>query len=122
MGYDVHIVRTRDWTEAKKKPIRRTDVEELVRSDSELSFSKDSYGTVRDPETGKDITAYAIVWNKEPYFFWDCIEITCKNPPQGVVRKMVSMANRMRAFAVGDDGERYELRHTLFGVKVVTTQ
>ena len=37
MGYDLHIVRTKDWTEAATAPITKQDVDALIAADSEVS-------------------------------------------------------------------------------------
>ena len=39
MAYDLHIVRTEDWTDAASAPITRQDVDALIAADSELAWS-----------------------------------------------------------------------------------
>jgi hypothetical protein len=123
MGYDIHIVRTRRWLEAKQKPITEADVEALVAADGELRFSADSYSVMRSAETGEDVTFYAIEWKAYPYFSWDGIEITSKSPPEAVICKMVGMASALGAMVVGDDDEICAVRKSLFGkLKLGSTQ
>jgi hypothetical protein len=56
-----------------------------------------------------------ILWQGHPCFWWYKDQLLCSGPNEDQQRKLVEMAKSLNAFAVGDDGERYELRKTLFG-------
>jgi hypothetical protein len=48
MKYDVHIVRTEDWTEAASAQISKQDIDSLIAADSELAWSSTSYIDMAD--------------------------------------------------------------------------
>ena len=48
MPYDLHIVRTRDWTEAASAPVTKQDVDALIAADTELSWSTTDYVDMSD--------------------------------------------------------------------------
>ena len=48
MAYDLHIVRTKNWLEASSAPITKQDVDALIASDPELTWSTTDYVDVSD--------------------------------------------------------------------------
>jgi len=48
MAYDLHIVRTKDWTEAASAPITKQDVDSLIAVDSALAWSTTDYVDMAD--------------------------------------------------------------------------
>jgi hypothetical protein len=115
MGYDVHIVRTPDWVDAEKNPITKSDVDALIDRDRELSWSTSDFVDMKDRQTGTLVRYFCIAWNGQPCFWWYRAEVRCKNPKEAQIAKMVTMAQALRAYVVGDDKERYELRRSLLG-------
>lgn len=113
MGYDLHVVRTKDWTEAKKKPILREDVDRLIQLDRELAWSLvDSYNGKHD----------VIEWRGYSCFLWNRYEITSKNPSQKQIIKLAQIATKLNAYCVGDDDEQYVFQRTWLGgesVKII---
>ncbi len=108
MGYDLHIVRTKDWTEAASAPITKQEVDALIRADSELSWSSTDYVDMED-EAGVSTRYYMIAWQGEPCFWWFRDQIQCSGPNEAQVAKLVQMARALKAHAVGDDGEIHPL-------------
>jgi len=121
MGYDLHIVRTREWNDAYKKPILKNEVDALIASDAELSWSKTDYLDMRDEGSGRVIRYWMIEWNKRSTFWWYRDQIQHKNPSEREQIKMIQMARALKAMVVGDEGERYELHKSFFGEWSVTT-
>jgi hypothetical protein len=107
MGYDVHIVRTEHWTDAAGDPITKDEVDALVASDPELSWSGRDWVDMSDDGGNRVTRYYAILWKGEPCFFWRRDQITCSGPSEDQVGKMVEMAASIGARARGDDGEVY---------------
>jgi hypothetical protein len=121
MAYDLHVVRTEHWLDAANAPISKEDVDALIASDSELSWSTTEYVEMRD-ESGDSARYYMIQWNGVACFWWYKDQITCAGPNEAQQRKLVQIAFVLNAYAVGDDGERYELRKNIFGrEKLITT-
>ena len=114
MGYDLHIVRTNDWTDAAESPILKNEVASLIEADPEMDWSStefvDSVG-----DGGEAVRLPFIKWRGTSYFLWDRNQIICKNPDEKLIAKMIKMADLLQAKVVGDDGERYTLRRSLFG-------
>jgi hypothetical protein len=96
MGYDLHITRKENWTDDNGESITPDEWLSVLDADPELS---------RATDTGADTLAGA--WNGQTLFRFDNGEITCKNPDEPTIRKMVAIAQRLRANVQGDDAERY---------------
>jgi hypothetical protein len=111
VGYDIHIVRTKDWVEASSNPITKEDVDAVIASDRELAWSTSDYALEADGSRRYD----AITWNGAPSFWWHHNKIVCKTPNEKQIIKLVRMAQLLGAYCVGDDGERYELKRGFLG-------
>lgn len=117
MGYDIHIVRTEDWLDADTKPITKEQVDKAVESASDLEWSQTDY-VLRMNKEGATTRYYAIEWKNRPCFIWLEHEITCSSPKSDdIVMRMVELANSLDAYTVGDDGEHYTIKKSLFGKK-----
>jgi hypothetical protein len=108
MAYDLHIVRTKDWTEAASAPITRQDVDALIAADSELAWSTTDYVDMADA-AGVSTRYFMITWRGEPCFWWYRDQIQCSGPDDAQVSKLIQMARALKAHTVGDDGEIYPL-------------
>ena len=126
MGYDLHIVRTRQWVDADQRPITQDDVDTLIAADPELSWSKTDYLEATNPGTGDVIRItsrnQAIEWNGTSVFWWDRNGITCKNPHEREQMKMIRMANMLGAMVVGDEDELYTIRKRFFRRDLIVTE
>jgi hypothetical protein len=111
MAYDLHIVRTKDWTEAASAPITKQDVDTLIAGDSELAWSSTDFVDMKD-EPGVSTRYYMITWRGQPCFWWYRDQIQCSGPDEAQVSKLVQMARALGAYAVGDDDETYPLAQT----------
>lgn len=119
MAYDIRIVRTKDWTEAANTPITKQDVDALIASDTELKWSTSDY--VDMSNDGVSTRYYMIVWRGSPCFWWYRDQIQCSGPGEPQQLKLAQMARALNAYAVGDDGERYEIRKSIFGKQKLVT-
>ena len=107
MAYDIHIVRTKDWTEAATTPITKQDVDALIAADLELTWSATDYVDMADD--GVTTRYYMIIWRDAPCFWWYRDQIQCSGPDDAKQAKLVQMARSLKAYVVGDDGEIYPL-------------
>src|SRR5690242_3277508 len=108
MAYDLHIVRTEDWTEAASAPVTEQDVDALIAAESELAWSTTDYVDMSDD--GGAVTRYwMITWRGQPCFWWYRDQIQCSGPDEAQVAKLVQMSRALHAHVVGDDGEHYPL-------------
>jgi hypothetical protein len=114
VSYDLHIVRTEDWLDAASAPIKIEEVDALISGDSELQWSTTDYVDMTD-DSGSVKRYWMITWRGKPCFWWYRDQIQCSGPDDAQKLKLVQMARALNAFAVGDDGERYELRRGFFG-------
>jgi len=119
MGYDLHIVRTSDWQEETESPITEEEVIRLVESDPDLEWSASDYVEmkIKDEVSLRYSTKrqMLIKWREISCFWWHQGEVICKNPTEDQITKMSHMAQTLNAQVIGDDGERYTLRRSLFG-------
>ena len=118
MGYELHVVRDKDWLQSAKKPITKNDVDALIATDKELSWSKHDYLDSKEP-TGRVVRYWMIEWRGDACFLWLRSEIIAKNPTEPQIRKLVQIAKKLKAQVIGDDGEMYSLRRNLFGAQKV---
>jgi hypothetical protein len=118
MAYDLHIVRTKDWTQASQAPITKQQVDDLIASDPELKWSTSDYVGMND-KTGATTRYYMICWRGAPCFWWYRDKIECSSPDEPQQLKLAQITRALNAFVVGDDGERYESRKNLFGKQKV---
>lgn len=54
-------------------------------------------------------------WNGVVRFWWKTQEIVCKSPQPIELAKCVRLAPALKAYAVGDEGEIYEIGRSFFG-------
>ena len=114
MAYDLHVVRTKNWTEAASAPITKLDVDALIAADSQLAWSTTDYVDIED-DAGV-VTRYdMITWKGQPCFWWYRDQIECSGPDGAQRMKLARIALSLNAYAVGDDGERYEINKGLLG-------
>ena len=109
----MHVGRTAKWIEAARQPITRDDVEQLIRSDPELSWSTSDYVGMRD--VAKTPRYYSIKWRGSPSFYWYRDQIISASPNEVQMRKLIRISVRLGALVLGDDNERYILTCTLLG-------
>ena len=113
MAYDIHVARTKDWLDAATAPITKNDVDSLLANDAELAWSTTDYLEMVDD--GVETRYFAILWRGVPCFFWYRDQIQCSGPDEAQQLKLAQIARLLNACAVGDDGERYEIKRGLFG-------
>lgn len=111
MAYDLHIIRSKDWTEAASAPITKQDVDALIAADSELAWSTTDYVDMTD-EAGVSTRYWMIAWRGEPCFWWYRDQIQCSGPDEAQIAKLVEMSRVLRARLIGDDGEEYPLEQS----------
>jgi hypothetical protein len=114
LAYDLHIVRSKHWADSSQNPITRAEVDTLIEADPELEWSTSDCVEMAD-SSGEAVRYFMILWQGHPCFWWYKDQLLCSGPNEDQQRKLVEVARSLNAFAVGDDGERYELRKTLFG-------
>ena len=122
MAYDLHVVRSLEWTQAAETPVTKAEVDTLIEHDPELAWSSSDFVQMKN-EAGFVTTYYMILYKGTPCFWWYRNQILCSGPNDAQVFKLVRIAATLNARVVGDDGEIYELRRSLFGrEKIVTRQ
>lgn len=114
MAYDLHVVRSSHWMDARSSPITKIDVDALIDGDPELAWSGEDFVDMAD-ESGNVTRYYMILWNGLPCFWWFRDQILCSGPDDVQLVKLVRIANALSAHVVEDDGEGYQLRKQLFG-------
>jgi hypothetical protein len=59
-------------------------------------------------DSGAVTRYWMITWRGQPCFWWYRDQIQCSSPDDAQQSKLVQMAQALRAFVVGDDGEIYD--------------
>jgi hypothetical protein len=118
MAYDLHAVRSVHWTDASVAPITKREIDAIVEGDPELTWSCSDFVEMKD-QTGVVTVFYMILWNGIPCFWWYRDQLLSSSPDQKQLTKLIRIATALDARVVGDDGERYELRRSIFGKEKV---
>jgi hypothetical protein len=116
MGYEIHIVKTKDWFHADSNPITKAEIDKIITVDKDLSFSQTDYVEFIDQNNGT-VRSYAILWKNTPFLYWNGNEIVCKSANEEQIVKLIEISDLLQAFVIGDDGERYKVQKTFFGRK-----
>ena len=114
MGYDIHIVRTNDWTDSASQPVTKQEVDALIAADSELEWSTTDYIDMSD-DKGVVTRYFLINWKDVPCFWWYRDQLQCSNPDEAQQLKFAQIARALNAHCIGDDNERYEIKKGFFG-------
>ena len=119
MGYDIHITRQENWYDDDKS-LQITLGEWKVYVDSDPEMRLDNFAEATLPDGGKirmENEGLA-VWTKysgdsidsnHAWFDYRNGNITVKNPNEEIMKKMLAIANKLRAKMQGDEGEIYDL-------------
>ncbi len=120
MAYDIHIIKTRDWFEAREDPICKPEVDDLIASDPELEWSTEDWIDM-DDGNGSTARYFMILWKGEPVFLWYLDQITCSGPMDDQIVKAVDIAKTLNGRVVGDEGEVYNVQIASDGTTSVKT-
>ena len=120
MAYDLHIVRTAHWLDASTDPISKDEINHLITNDPTLAWSNHDFVDMKS-DAGETTRYYMIEWNGVSCFWWCRDQIVCSGPDEVQISKLLHIAAALRAVVVGDDGEKYKLRKTLFGKEEIVT-
>ena len=104
MGYDVHITRKDDWSDAEGPEISIAEWLAVVEADPEMRLD-------RFAETRLSVwTAYSQhdESGNKAWFLHHDGRVTVKNPDDEILRKMWSIAQTLSAKVQGDDMEIYD--------------
>lgn len=98
MGYDLHISRRTQWFDENGPEIAMDEWKAYVASDDELTSDEANGPT-------------DFLWSAHPQepwpLWWNRGEVYTKNPNKVMIRKLIAIAERLRATVQGDDGEFY---------------
>lgn len=120
MAYDLHVVRTADWVDAATNPISKDEVDHLITSDPTLAWSDRDFVEMKS-EAGETTRYWMIERNGVSCFYWYRDQIVGSGMDEVQIGKLLRIAAALNAFLMGDDGERYELRKTIFGKEKIVT-
>lgn len=117
MGYDVHITRKDDWSDADGPAITRAEWFHTVARDPSLQLVRD---VIVENGQGEQISLHEdtlTVWRDWPgraegraeALFWHSGgNVFAKNPDRATRAKMHAIAGTLKAKVQGDDGETYD--------------
>lgn len=120
MGYEVHIIRTTEWTDSESEPITIEQWRAYVASDPEMradgfAEATTASGALRYENAGLAVWTAWPEHGRDGNFAWFDLEtgrVTVKNPDEAILSKMCAIAERLGARVQGDDGEDYPLAKT----------
>ena len=107
MGYNLSIQR-----ENEGNKITVEEWKSYLNSDSEFKSIEDYSATLGDGKILTVSTPNAGLWKavkgEVPFTFSEkCGWITVKNPENWIIEKMISIANKLDAVVLGEEGEKY---------------
>lgn len=119
MGYDIHITRQDNWYDDDiSKQISLKEWKEYIESDFEMRLDNFAEATLPNGDKIRLENEGLAVWIKYPgdnfdnnhaWFDFRNGNITVKNPDSGIMKKMLSIAGKLKARMQGDEGEIYDL-------------
>ncbi len=92
MAYDLHLVRTSNWLDAADAPVTKEDVDALLLSDAELTWSMDHIEMKLEGEAKRP---HLIEWKGEPFFGCYKDQIRFNNSDQDALIKLIGMADAL---------------------------
>jgi hypothetical protein len=119
MGYDIHITRQENWYDDDlSKQISLKEWKEYLKGDSEMRLDNFAEATLQSEGKIRLENEGLAVWTIHPsdnvdsnhvWFDFRNGNITVKNPDGEIMRKMLSIAEKLKARMQGDEGEIYDL-------------
>jgi hypothetical protein len=113
MAYDIHLIKSTNWSDTRLQPVTPYDLDVLFERDTELAWSMHDTYEMHD-DFDRMTRCFVITWRDEPCFHYFNGEIVCPDANTRHIRKMLDMATAIDAAVIGDDGERYKPRKVLF--------
>jgi len=119
MGYDIHITRQENWyDDDTSKTISLTEWKKYLESDLEMRLDNFAEAILQNGDKIRLENEGLAVWTKysgdkidsnHAWFDFRSGNITVKNPDEEIMRKMLSIAEKLNAKMQGDEGEIYDL-------------
>jgi hypothetical protein len=112
MGYDLHITRAKDWTDAEQKPITLDEWKSGRAQDPEFEVTGLATAQVENGKILEYESEALAEWSgySAKYTVWiDYCEgrIVVKNPDEEIIQKTKEVAQYLDAYVLGDEGELY---------------
>lgn len=114
MSYDLHVARTKNWTESNRSPIMYNEWIRLVESEDSMQFTSQNYQDNTNfafQISCDDMTTCMLKVgdkkNERFYLKYHEGRITVKNPNRLVISKLKELATILDAYVIGDEGEEY---------------
>lgn len=102
MVYDVHVTRAADWVDSERMPLPLSDLRTVVATQSDLRVV--ARGVLNDHDL------YALVDGIPATLgLWTAGEIVVREPGPWHLARAAQLAQGLRAYVIGDDGQRYRL-------------
>jgi hypothetical protein len=98
MPYHLHVTRASDWMQSNELPITAAEWLKLVRTDSDL---------VQDPRRGPYVALWSSPDGRDQWLEWSEGRINTRYPDGALLKKLVTIAERLGAKVQGDGGEVY---------------
>jgi hypothetical protein len=98
MAYQLHVTRAADWMHSDELPITAAEWLKLIRMDSEL---------VQDSRYGPYFVRWSGSAGRDWWLEWAEGRINTQYPDGALLKKLVSIADRLGAKVQGDGGEVY---------------
>lgn len=116
MGYDLHITRASTWLDAESSPITLKEWIAYVEQDAEMRLDGFAEAEVSSGEILRTESPGLAVWTAwsqrgvdggQAWFdhYNGCVVV--KDPDEEIIQKMISVAAKLDARVVGDEGETY---------------
>jgi hypothetical protein len=112
MQYEFHLIKSNGWSDIASDPITGEDIDALLASDPELSWTPGELYDTRD-ELGRPARCFVLRWREQPCFEYVAGEIRYAGTELRKIAKLVELGKHIDGRVIGDDGERYRRRRIL---------
>ena len=119
MGYDIHITRQGNWyDEELVLQISPDEWKDYIKRDPEMRIDNFAEATTVSGQSIRIDNEGLAVWTKysgdnidsnHAWFDYRNGNITVKNPDKEIMKKMLTVADKLNAKMQGDEGEIYDL-------------
>lgn len=99
MGYDLHVTRKEYWSDDEGPEISQDEWIRYAMSDAEIQPDPDN--------PGDENWIVVLGTDSRPLWWSETGELYASNPPDEMIRKLVSVATALNARLLGDDDEIY---------------
>jgi hypothetical protein len=114
MGHDIHITRKKNWSDESQNAITLDEWKACVRNDSEMKLDNFAEIITQKADFIRFDSEGIAVWTKHSsvenvFISWRNGKVSVSKPDDEIIKKMIRIAEKLKAKVQSDEGEIYSL-------------